>query len=236
MAKLASRFARTFALAAYALALASAAAFAVWIWLLALGLLPARSWVDEPWPWIVNLAWLVLFGLQHSGMAREAFKKSWTRIWPPLLERSFYVMLASLLLVGITFTWQTLPGEPIWQGPAWLVGLSLAGAVGMLRCCNGVGHLDFLGLQQVWRNEATPDILYIAGPYRFLRHPLMASLLVFLWGQPAMTMTLFALNAGLSIYILMALRWEEADLARRFGQVYEDYRRHVPALIPWRRP
>jgi len=74
--------------------------------------------------------------------------------------------------------------------------------------------------------------LRIVGPYRFVRHPLMVGALVFLWGQPTMPPELLLLNAGLTVYVLVAIRLEERDLVRRYGAAYEDYRRRVPALIP----
>src|SRR5438132_2015534 len=83
------------------------------------------------WPWLINLGWLILFAMQHSGMARAGFKKQWTRIIPPQFERSIYAGVSGMLLLGLALTWQPLPGEPLWRLPVWVLAIALAGALGM---------------------------------------------------------------------------------------------------------
>jgi protein-S-isoprenylcysteine O-methyltransferase Ste14 len=212
-------------------------AFMAFVLLWGLDLLPECAALPLPWPWVVDLTWLVGFGVQHSGMARAGFKRWWERVLPGGLERAAYVGLSGLLLLGISLTWQPLPGEPLWRLPLWVVSVALAGAVGTALVCNGMDQLRFYGLRQVWEAGPLPaESLEVSGPYRYVRHPLMACLLLFLWGQPVMAPGLALLCGGLTGYILLALPLEERDLRRQFGTAYEAYRQRVPALLPWRLP
>jgi methanethiol S-methyltransferase len=225
-------FLKAIAVVCYALALAGAAALGGRIFLLGLGFLPDPRW--GLWP--LDLAWLVLFGVQHSGMARDSFKRRWTRVIPPRLERSVYAAASGLVLLGMALTWQQLDGPVLWQAPAWLAAVPLAAGIGLVHVNLRFDHAGLFGLRQAW--EATPAVerLLIVGPYRYLRHPLMACLLVVFWVQPVMTPTLALLSSGLSAYVAVGVLLEERDLCRRFGPAYEAYRRRVPALLPWRRP
>lgn len=227
---------RSAAVICYAVALAGAGAFAAQVLLLGLDLWPL--WVRLPQPWLVNVGWLLFFGLQHSGMARTRFKKSWTRILPPHLERSCYAATSGLLLLGLAFTWQPLAGEAFWRGPLWLIALPLLAVLGMSLVNRLFDHAGQFGLRQAWEvdRQPTPDRLLVMGPYRYLRHPLMACLLVLLWVQPVMTPTLALLSGGLTAYVLIGVWFEECDLLRRFGPAYAAYRQRVPALLPWRPP
>jgi protein-S-isoprenylcysteine O-methyltransferase Ste14 len=227
---------RAAAVVCVALGVGGQAVFTLFVLLLGLDALPRPSALPSAWPWAVDVAWLVVFAAQHSGMARPGFKRRWTRVVPPALERAVYVALSGLLLLGMSLTWQPLPGEPLWRLPAWFVGVSLAGAVGTMAVCGQVDQLRFFGLRQAWRPDAANEPLRVTGPYRFVRHPLMTCTLLFLWGQPVMPPELALLNGGLTAYILLALPLEERDLRRQFGAAYDDYRRRVPALIPWRKP
>ena len=226
------------ALVCYVVALLGSAALALLVLLLGLDLRPSWLFLSLPHPWLINFGWLVLFAVQHSGMARASFKRVWTRWVPPFLERSIYAGLSGLLLLGLTLTWQPLPGEPLWHGPQWLVIVPLGFSVGLVLVNLSFDHAGLVGLRQVREHgqQSTPERLLVLGPYRWVRHPLMACLLGFLWTQPIMTPTLLVLNLGLTVYVAGALFLEEADLVRRFGDAYRDYRRRVPALLPWRRP
>jgi protein-S-isoprenylcysteine O-methyltransferase Ste14 len=170
-------------------------------------------------------------------MARRGFKTWLGRRFPAHLERSLYVGVSGLATLGLALTWQPLPGQAIWHGPWWLEGVAALGIASTLWCSSFFDHADFFGLRQAWhgRVEATQR-LYIVGPYRWVRHPLMIGVLLFLWGHPVMSPTLLVLSGGLTLYIFLALPWEERELARTFGEEYEAYRRDVPLLIPWRRP
>jgi len=230
--------AKAFALVCYAAAVAGMAALAVRVLLLGLDVLPAAEPAPGPWPWLANAGWLLLFGLQHSGMARRAFKRPWTRLVPAHLERSVYAAVSGLLLLGLALAWQPLPGPELWRLPWPAVAVALAGWAGATLISLRFDHLGLFGVRQVWEHgrEATPDRLYVLGPYRYVRHPVLACTLLFLWGQPVMTPTLAALSGGLTLYVLIGLQFEERDLLARFGPAYAAYRRRVPALLPWRPP
>jgi protein-S-isoprenylcysteine O-methyltransferase Ste14 len=189
-------------------------------------------------PWFIDLAWLVAFGLQHSGMARGGFKRSWTRLISPHLERSLYAGVSGLVLLGLSLTWQPLPGEALWRLPTWVLAIGLTGAAGSTFCSSQFDQFQFFGLRQAWKPDAAevPDELQITGAYRFIRHPMMACLLVFFWAQPVLTPTLALLSGGMTVYVFIGVHLEERDLIRRFGPAYEEYRRRVPAFTPWRRP
>jgi protein-S-isoprenylcysteine O-methyltransferase Ste14 len=229
-------FAKAVAVLCYLIALAGAGAFAALALLLGLDLLPQR--ISLPHPWLVNVAGLLLFGLQHSGMARAGWKRAWARVIPAPLERSVYAALTGLVLLGIALTWQPLPGDPLWRAPPWLIVLPLMAATGLVWVNMRFDHLGLFGLRQAWENggDRAPERLLIVGPYRFVRHPLMACLLGFLWLQPAMPPALLLLSGGLTVYVLIGVLLEERDLRRRFGAAYADYRRRVPMFVPWRRP
>jgi protein-S-isoprenylcysteine O-methyltransferase Ste14 len=189
-----------------------------------------------------DLALLALFGLQHSGMARPAFKRVWTRFVPPPVERSTYLLFGDIALVLLLVLWRPLPGV-VWdvagtfaEWPIWLAaGL---GVLILIAASFQLDHWDLLGLRPVWeyaRGRPTADGPFqTPGLYRFVRHPLMLGLLLALWVTPTLTVGRLLFNAGLTAYMLLALRWEERDLMQRFGPVYAEYRRHVPLLLPWK--
>jgi protein-S-isoprenylcysteine O-methyltransferase Ste14 len=218
----------------YVTALAGAAVFAVRLFLLGLGLTADRF--PPPWNWAIDLGWLLLFGLQHSGMARAGFKRFWLRFVPARLERSFYAALSGLILIGLVVTWQVIPGPPLWTAPTWLIAVPLLAGLGLALVNLRFDHAGLFGLRQAWQTSEPPDQLLIVGPYRYVRHPLMACLLVVLWAQPVMTPTLALLSGGLTLYIMVGVVLEERDLLKRFGPVYAVYRRRVPAVVPWRPP
>jgi protein-S-isoprenylcysteine O-methyltransferase Ste14 len=193
--------------------------------------------LPAPWPPTVDLTWLLLFAAQHSGMARDAFKQRWVRLVPPPLERSLYVGLSGALCLLLALTWQPLEGPPLWRGPRWLVVVPLLAAGGMALINGRYDHARFFGLRQACGGDGmAPERLIVTGPYRYIRHPLMACLLVFLWAQPVMSATLALLAGGLTAYLVLGIVLEERDLLRRFGADYAAYRRRVPALVPWRAP
>lgn len=225
----------SFGVACYLLGLLGLAGFALLVIGLGWGWMPPRFQLEGPWPWIVNGSWIFLFGLQHSGMARRRFKDGLGGWFPRHLERSLYVAVLGLVLLGLVLTWQALPGGALWEGPIWLAGVGGAGALGVVVCSYYFDHLEFFGLRQAWTGrEAENGTFIVSGPYRLVRHPLMLSLLLFLWGQPVMPMTLAILSGGLTVYVLAAIRWEERDLIQKFGGDYLAYRAKVPALVPWR--
>ncbi len=224
------------AVGCYLLALAGSGALAARVLLLGAGWGPVTPALV--WPWAIDLAWLTAFGLQHSVMAREGFKRRWMGIVPPHLERSVYAAFSGLLLLGLSLTWQSVPGPEWWHGPSWLLALPLLAGLGLVLVNFRFDHAGLFGLRQAWSAGAPepPERLLIVGPYRFVRHPLMACLLAFLWAQPVMPTGLALLSGGLTAYGAVGVFFEERDLLRRFHPLYAAYRRRVPALLPWRRP
>jgi len=228
---------KTLALVCYAVALAGAGLFGLWVLRLSLTGPGPASTFPAPWSWLTDLGLLTLFGVQHSGMARERFKRC---LWPDAarLERSTYAAISGMLLALLVLCWQPLGDVVFWRLPSACVVLSLAGGLGLALVNARFDHFGLFGLRQAWFPQPAGEVeeLLILGPYRYLRHPLMACLLLFLWGQPVLSLDLLLLNAGLTVYIVIGLILEEHNLASRFGPAYADYRRRVPALVPWRWP
>jgi protein-S-isoprenylcysteine O-methyltransferase Ste14 len=220
------------------LGLAGVAAFGGLILVLGTGWQPSLMRAPDPWPWGINLAWLVIFGAQHSGMARQGFKRWWTTLVPAYLERSVYVGVSGLLALAMAATWQPIDGNPLWQGPRWLSAIPVLAAIGAGWVSRHFDQLAFLGLRQAWTAGQTGETerLLVVGPYRYVRHPVMVGLLVLLWVHPVMTPTLALLSGGLTLYIAVGTWLEERDLLQRFGPAYAAYRSRVPALLPWRSP
>lgn len=222
------------ALIAYLIGNAGAAVFLAFVLGLGTGFWPRESALDGVWPWLIDVCWLVVFAVHHSGMARQVWKRWLVRFFPPVLERSLYIAIAGVLLAVLPLAWQPLPGDPLWHGPLWIVGISLLAAISVGLCSGCCDHASFFGLQQAWTGNAEVNgPLRTGGPYRFVRHPLMLGLLITLWAQPIMPTELAVLNGGLTVYIVIAIRWEERDLGRIYGPAYEEYRKKVAMLIPF---
>ena len=190
---------------------------------------------------LVNASLLLLFALQHSIMARPAFKRRWTKIVPEHLERSTFVLLASLCLMLMMWQWQPIGGI-VWSTDnevaknillfIYLLGWSIVFLSTFL-----INHFDLFGLRQVW--------LYFLGKsytqlpfrlplfYKLVRHPLYLGFLIAFWSTPVMTIAhlLFAiLTTG---YIFTAIQLEEKDLVTSFGEKYRSYKKWVPMIIPF---
>ena len=188
----------------------------------------------------VNLLLLTLFALQHSVMARPAFKRWWTRIVPEPAERSTYVLASSIALLFLFWQWRPIGGI-VWQvndpvGQAVLCGLFAAGWLTVLVTTFLINHFDLFGLRQVWfhlRGEPYRPLGFTTpGPYRHVRHPLYVGWLLAFWATPTMTAAHLLFAALTTAYILIAIRLEEGDLAEIFGERYAEYRRSVPMLVP----
>ena len=194
---------------------------------------------------IVDLALIALFGLQHSIMARQGFKAAWTRIVPAPVERSMYVLLASLALIILFLFWQPLP-SPVWsignQAAAYLLwALFGLGWLIVLLSTFLLNHFELFGLHQVWSHaggRAMPEPQFRQPLfYKWVRHPLYTGFFLAFWATPQMTAGHLLLALGMSAYMLIAIRYEERDLVGLFGDDYEGYRGRVGMLTPkLRRP
>ncbi len=192
---------------------------------------------------LIDAALLASFAVQHSGMARRSFKRRWTRFVPPLLERSTYVLVASLALLTVVEFWQPLPGV-IWTvhsslAVSLLQGLFWSGWLLLLSCTFLIDHFDLFGLRQVWkywRNETyEPPHFLTPGPYRLVRHPMYLGFLIAFWSTPRMTSSHLFFAAACTGYILLAIQFEERDLLIAHGELYRIYRNGVSMLMPLRR-
>ncbi len=185
----------------------------------------------------IDLALVAAFGLQHSLMARPAWKRWLGRRLPPSLERSTYVIAASLVLAGAMAAWQPVGGV-VWQlGGVWAGAMTAGYVVGfalVYLAALWLDHVHLLGLRQAWRDETDsgPDQLRITGPYRFVRHPLMTGLLLVFWCTPHMTGSQLVFALAMTGYVVVGTLHEERALLRRFGDAYAAYARLVPMVTP----
>lgn len=192
---------------------------------------------------LINLGLLTLFAVQHSVMARPAFKRLLTKIVSPAAERSTYVLASSLALLFLFWQWRPLGGM-VWEvahpvGRALLYGGFAAGWALVLVTTFVINHFDLFGLRQSWRHfRGQPqEPLRFVTPffYRLVRHPLYVGWLLAFWCTPTMTIARLFFAAVTTGYILVAIQLEERDLMRAHPE-YAVYRTRVPMLIPSWRP
>ncbi len=195
-------------------------------------------------PWqtglLVNLGLLLIFALQHSIMARPAFKRMITRVIPVAAERSTYVLASSIALALLFWQWRPLGGS-VWnvEGHAVAKFLLLAGyGFGwalVLTATFVINHFDLFGLRQVWKqlqNHPPSNVPFVMPVlYRIVRHPLYVGWLFAFWCTPAMTVSHLVFASIATAYILVGIQLEERDLMRDHPE-YAGYRRQVPMLIP----
>ncbi len=192
---------------------------------------------------LVNLLLLGAFGVQHSVMARPAFKRWWTQFIPQPIERSVYVMISNILVVAMFVLWQPIGivvwdiTNPIARVVIWtlfVAGWLLIPAASLL-----INHFDLFGSRQVWlhlRGKAYTNLPFRTPLlYKVVRHPLYVGWMIAFWAIPTMTVGHLLFASVLTLYMLIAIQLEERDLVNHFGDTYEQYRRRVPALIPRRR-
>ena len=189
---------------------------------------------------VVNALLIALFALQHSVMARQGFKRWWTRIVPHSVERSTYVLFASFALLILYWQWQPIPAL-VWTVPnptaaAVLDGIFWLGWVVLVASTFLLSHFELFGLAQVFARlfgKQLPDAKFRAPLlYRHVRHPIYLGVLLAVWATPAMSVghLLFAvMNTG---YILIGIQLEERDLIRQFGDQYRRYRQRAAMLVP----
>lgn len=191
----------------------------------------------------VDVALVALFGVQHSVMARQGFKRWWTRFVPPSVERTTYVLLSSGVLLLLYWQWRTMPAvlwdvrQPAARLAVWAVfwlGWAIAFASTFM-----INHFDLFGLRQVylaWREKPYTELGFRTHLfYRLVRHPLMLGFLIAFWAAPTMTAGHALFSIAMTGYILIALQIEERSLVAAIGEEYRNYRRDVPMLLPIRR-
>jgi protein-S-isoprenylcysteine O-methyltransferase Ste14 len=190
---------------------------------------------------LTNAGLLLLFALQHSIMARPAFKAWWMKIVPEPIERSTYVLFSSICMILLMWLWQPMGGV-IWSveettARIALTALSFLGFGIVLLSTFMINHFDLFGLRQVWMylrgNAYQPLKFRTPFFYKYVRHPLYLGWLIAFWATPTMTMAHFLFAALCTGYILTAIRFEERDLIRTFGEKYIEYKRIAPMLFPF---
>ena len=196
--------------------------------------------VFSPTALVIDALLLGIFAIQHSGMARPGFKRVWTKVVPAPIERSTYVVLASLSLDLLYWQWRPM-NESIWAvqnsiGAHALLGLSFLGWLIVLATTFMISHFDLFGLRQVaiyaTGKQYTPIGFRTPMLYRFVRHPLYVGFLIAFWATPSMTLGHLVFAIATTGYILIAVQLEEKDLTQVFGTTYEQYREQTSMLVP----
>lgn len=188
----------------------------------------------------IDVLLILAFGLQHSVMARPAFKSLWTKIVPQPIERSTYVLVSSLATGLLLWQWRPID-VVVWSfpsGPGWwiMTGLFVVGFLAVPVVTLMISHFDLFGIRQVWLHfQGKP---YTSLPFRTplaystVRHPLYVGWAIFFWSAPVMTVGHILFAGLLTSYMLVAVFFEERDLIAHFGEAYRDYCREVPQFIP----
>jgi methanethiol S-methyltransferase len=192
---------------------------------------------------VVNLILMSLFAIQHSVMARKSFKHWWTQFIPRSIERSTYVLCASLTLLLLFWQWRPMPAV-IWnvQEPEMAMMIATASFIGWVIVFTStflINHFDLFGLHQVANNvvghEMPRPVFRTPFFYRFVRHPIYLGFIAAFWAAPVMTAGHLLFAAGTTAYILIGIQLEERDLVEMFGDQYRPYRERVSILIPRRK-
>ena len=191
---------------------------------------------------IINLILIILFALQHSVMARPAFKKWWVRIIGIAIERSTYILFTSLALFLLCWQWQPMP-MIIWKIEndtvvMILTGIYFSGWLIVFLSTFMINHFEMFGLKQAFENFAGryPGVATFKMNffYTIVRHPIMLGLLIAFWASPLMTLGHFLFSITNTLYIFIAVKFlEEKDLRKSFGKEYEAYQKNVPMVIPF---
>jgi len=189
---------------------------------------------------IINIILLSIFAVQHSVMARPAFKRWWTEFIPPAIERSTYVLFSSLALILIYWLWQSMNGvvwditNPIANALLW--ALFLVGWLIVLFSTFLINHFDLFGLRQVYLYMRGKEYTHIDFKmpllYKIVRHPIMLGFIIAFWATPYMSTSHFLFALVTTAYILIAVQLEEHDLIKIYGDEYQQYRQSVSMILP----
>lgn len=191
---------------------------------------------------VINLILLSLFAVQHSVMARPAFKKWWTKIISPAIERSTFVLLTSLLLFLIFWKWQPMTTN-VWniEGETYVLIINIIFWIGWLIVLLStfmINHFHLFGLDQVYnklKNKPPTGLRFTERFfYKFVRHPIMTGFIIAFWATPEMTQGHLLFAVVTTLYILIAVKYlEERDLKKELGDTYISYQKRVPMLFPF---
>ena len=190
---------------------------------------------------LIDVLLLGIFAVQHSVMARPAFKRWWTQLVPQAVERSTYVLLSNLALILLYWQWQPMNGV-VWDveniaGRNLLWAIFFIGWVMVLVSTFLINHFDLFGLRQVYLymkgQEYTPISFRTPFLYKLVRHPIMLGFIVAFWATPDMSAGHLLFSVATTAYILIALQLEERDLVGHYGATYEEYRRQVSMVFPF---
>lgn len=189
---------------------------------------------------VIDLGLLALFALQHSVMARQGFKRLWTRVVPRPVERSTYVLATNLCLIALFAFWEPMGGT-VWRvsgdlAVIALVALYLLGWALVLVATFLIDHFDLFGLMQPWRffrgRAYEPPRFHVPSLYRIVRHPLYLGWLIVFWSTPTMTLAHLVFALMTTAYIFVAIQFEERDLVLFHGEAYRRYQKRVPMIFP----
>ena len=198
-----------------------------------------------PWPQalVINLVLMSVFAIQHSVMARPAFKQWWTQFVPASVERTTYVLAASLALALLLWQWRPMPAV-VWHitDPDFAMAVTILSFIGWVIVLTStflINHFELFGLQQVANNFAgrpMPAVRFRTPLfYHFVRHPIYLGFIIAFWAAPTMTAGHLLFAAVTTAYILVGIQLEEQDLIGMFGDQYRAYKQRVSMLVPWRK-
>jgi len=189
---------------------------------------------------LVNIALLLVFAVHHSIFARPGFKKVLTKILPTSIERSTYVLVSTLLLIALYYYWVPMT-DVVWsvQAPIWSMILTVLFFVGIglvLAATFMLNHFELFGLMQVWhkfKGKEMPEATFREPfMYKSVRHPIYLGWAIFFWATPTMTTGHLLFASIWTIYMFVAIGYEERDLVQFFGDKYRSYQARVPMLLP----
>ncbi|TNE56843.1 MAG: isoprenylcysteine carboxylmethyltransferase family protein [Alphaproteobacteria bacterium] len=201
---------------------------------------PLAPQLSTPLALVWNLGLLALWGSQHTIMASNTFKKWWTRYVPAVVERSTYLVFVALMTAILVLFWVPVEGV-LWTTSGTMLGSILLAAYAfgwamVLFTTFLINHFHLFGLQQAWKNIRALDNKDVTFTtpllYKFVRHPMMTSVLFALWAAPDLTVNRLFFNLVMTVYVVIGVHYEEKTLVDDLGDDYRNYRKTTPSLIP----